>query len=129
MYLWNTWQLSSGRSRATRRKAADQPLPTFFRNADDTDGAWLGRFSLVRRAILARIPRRALRRRDMHRALCRLHFDEVNKADQDAQDAKCAMDRASNEYAYRYAEGMRRLALARVADARDRLIRHKREHH
>ena len=60
-------------------------------------------------------------------ALCRLHIEEVSKADQEMQNAERAMDRASDHYAYRYAMSMRRLALARLADARARLMRHKRD--
>jgi hypothetical protein len=62
-------------------------------------------------------------------ALCRLYSEEEGKADQEAQDAGSAMDRASDHYTYRFADGTRRLALARAVHMRDRLIRHKREDH
>jgi hypothetical protein len=61
--------------------------------------------------------------------LCRLYSEEAGKADQEAQDSEWAMNRASDDYVYRLAEGTRKLALARAIHVRDQLIRHKREHH
>jgi hypothetical protein len=62
-------------------------------------------------------------------ALCRLYSEEAGKADREAQDAEWAMDRASDNSAYRLAEGTRRLALAHASDVRNQMIRHKRENH